>query len=489
MLALTPAVPIPTVFVSSVVHGRTRSDPGLAPIRARICDLVERQFRWNCICSGITDADFWGASLSACLSGVERCDLFLCLFWNRTGSIVDWQGVSVTEHELYRAMNLQKPIRVYIVDSPRREATLSAFLSFLTTDPILGQYVRCCSIKQVFARVREDLLKFAEEKAKPDGIRKLKFQPYLPDYLAALRRSSSPIQSLSHAEHQVFDAGVVEANLDLIRALHSTGGHRQILDVGYDTFRMLRLRPPHRYPNWAGPWLTFLRFWFGASSWLGNIEGPFGSIAASRAAMEIARISEDFVAFHAAAGMLGSSVYTLATITAARGRTIREPDLVRQSLLRSNVLTRQALTYNTLTFRRLAANDPNVTSSRASMFLQLGRKTEALELFKLALRQTRDPDDRTRLYSEIGRTLLAENKLQEGIRLVEKSVLEMQPTPISSQIRILRGYAEALVGLKSFGNAQVVAEEALRLAKLHGYTHQQAICESVLTMAEHRKKK
>ena len=187
--------------------------------------------------------------------------------------------------------------------------------------------------------------------------------------------------------------------------------------------------------------------------------------------------------------MLGSSVYTLATITAARGRTIREPDLVRQSLLRSNALTRQALTYNTLTFRRLAANDPNVTSSRASMFLQLGRKTEALDLFKLALRQTRDPDDRTRLYSEIGRTLLAENKLQEGIRLVEKSVLEMQRTPISSQIRILRGYAEALLGLKSFGNAQVVAEEALRLAKLHGYTHQQAICESVLTMAEHRRKK
>src|SRR6266480_1443384 len=107
----------PTIFLSSVIRGISTSFPGLGVHREEIYDLVVNHFGWECLCSGVHDGAFWGGPLSACIQGVERCDLFLGILWHQSGSIIDYHRISVTEHEIYTALNHQKALRLYIVDA------------------------------------------------------------------------------------------------------------------------------------------------------------------------------------------------------------------------------------------------------------------------------------------------------------------------------------------------------------------------------------
>ena len=474
----------PIVFVSSVIKGSCTDDPGLAPIRGRVTDLVTKDFGWNCICSGITDSSFWGAPLSACLQAVDSCDLFLAIFWESSGTILDYQGISVTEFELYRAMNNRKAIRAYVLESTHRDPPLTQFLSVLANDPHLGQYVRKCSPRSVLGKIREDLTEFGRIYRSSRSRKQLSFQPYIDVYLEDLRKSNPPRRLSVTYTPTTFSPDVVMQNLDHMAELHAKSDHMGILDVGYSTLRMLQLRPPQTYPHFRGAWLRLLEYWFGACSWLGIVDGPFGSIVASRATMEVSRLCENFVDYHHAAGMLGSSLYILATSYAAKASLADERKWKRACLSRSTALIKRALSYNTLVYYRSPIADPCVTSTRASILLHLGHHDQALNLYKLADRQAETTADRVRLKAEIGRMLVICRAAHRGLHLIENSVAESCNLDVSVRMRVLRNYAEALNSARHFIDAEAAALQALTFANGHGYLHQAELCCGLLARTE-----
>jgi hypothetical protein len=472
-----------TIFLSSVIRGASPSDPGLRPYRKAIYDLVVNHFGWDCLCSGVDDDAFWGGPLSACIRGVERCDLFLGILWHQSGSIIDYHRISVTEHEIYTALNSQKVIRLYVVDAEERDPALQALIDVLSRDIELGVYLRRCSIGKLYDIVRHDFESFKKHRLSGARGRSMARKLYLNKYLKGLLCSSNPFRLASEIrEEEAWQPARLVSLLGEMDRLHSIQNHVGILRIGCQALPILQARSPLRFPKSRPLWTHFLGRWYGACNWLGHLEGNFGSLAAGRAAMEIARLSEDFSSFHEWAAILGSTLYTLGTLVSASerlpDRAVNAPGQKEGDLILAN-----ALAYNSLSFLRCSAPDANLLSSRASLLFHLGGDDIAMGLFETCLRRVSTASEYARTLGMIGRIHLRKGRRRAAERCLDSSLQCSFKGDPGAQVRCQRNYAEALIEQGHVSEGLEFLQRILQDADRYGFLHQARVCEGAIARA------
>lgn len=127
----------PKVFLSSTIKGKTPYDPGLGPYRDKIRNMIINDFGWNCTLSEKDSSDFWGSNVSACLNAVSNSDLYIGIFWKRYGTIITDSGLPLTEMEFYRALNKRMPMKIYVIESSKRETSLQSLLDWVRHEQFL----------------------------------------------------------------------------------------------------------------------------------------------------------------------------------------------------------------------------------------------------------------------------------------------------------------------------------------------------------------
>jgi hypothetical protein len=471
----------PIVFLSSVVTGKNPSDPGLAPTRRAIHELIQKRFGWTCICSGVSDSQFWGAPLSACLDGVDRCDLFIGIFWYRTGFIVDTQGTAVTEMEVYRALNQRKLMRLYILDSEHRDPALITFLELIKGDPYLGEYVQQCSLAELMPRLALDLESFWQMWNKSDS-RPTLHRELFTDALCRLLRHGPTGQiclPVTSSRRQVFDKDVVTSGLSLMERLHAKQDHVALVGQSQQVLRALQTRPPSQFPQARPLWVRFLTLSAGALNWLAHLEGNFGAIAFARALMETTRLSEDFSAFHASAGIMSNCLYTLATAKLSRARLSDSAEW--RCYLRDEAasLFKRALVYNSVACFKSTRLNPHDLNCRASILLHSGDVGGAVHLLRQALRMATSAEEGARLLGELGRGLVISGSPSLGMKMIDESCQLVETGSAGAMVRSRRVFAEALLIVGDVREGAVAAELTSRLAVEHGFLHQALVCDGL----------
>jgi tetratricopeptide (TPR) repeat protein len=471
----------PTIFLSSVIRGVSKSLPALALHREEIYDLVVNHFGWECLCSGVDDGAFWGGPLSACIQGVERCDLFLGILWHQSGSIIDYHRISVTEHEIYTALNHQKALRLYIVDAEKRDPALQALIDVLSRDIELGVYIRRCGIADLRETVREDLESFRKNRLAGIDNSEMSRKLYLHKYLRGLAHSPAPFPlTYNVGAADTWDPDRLLTLLNEMDRFHAVQDHVAILNAGCHALPILQARSPVQFPKVRPLWTHFLGRWYGACNWLGRLEGHFGSLAAGRAAMEIARLSEDFLSFHEWAAILGSTLYTLGTLVAAGERLPGRAPSGVSGRRESELILNNALAYNSLSFYRRPAPDINLLSSRASLLFHLKDNDTALSLFQTCLHRVGTHSEYSRTLGMIGRIQLRKGRRKAADRCLEDSIQGSFIGDPGAQVRCGRNYAEALIAQGRIQEGLAFLQEVLRDANRYGFVHQARVCEGVV---------
>jgi tetratricopeptide (TPR) repeat protein len=241
--------------------------------------------------------------------------LYVGLFWQRAGDKEDLENIYITEMEFYRAVNTRKSIRIYVIEANPStvDRDLYLFLKTLKEDPLEGQCIRPCkSADDLINKLRNDLEYFEdcrskgetphwtsycllEEALKKRGLLKPRLEPYQLHVTEQINRDflQQKIEKMQeHFNRSEFpEAADIGANL-----LHG--------------FLSLRISPENKelLPLWA----IFLRMWSGSCTWLGLIDGTFGSLWAAKMQKRTFQILGWWGSMYGSANLISNAYYVLA---------------------------------------------------------------------------------------------------------------------------------------------------------------------------------
>ncbi len=228
----------------------------------------------------------------------------------------------MTELEFYHAMNLRKPMRIYVIQDKYREQFLQLFLDLLK----LEQYLCFCTLHELKAKIRKDLEEFGRRWPSKELI--AEFVP--PFYLDEVMRKLSvlPLELpflTQELEYRRFDKDFVLEKLQKMRTKDLSHQYVEVLKEGWGVMNMLRLRPlSYKYREFCNLWVEFLKYWEDACGWYGYVEGTFGSVWASKALWETYRLLEAWPLYNSATSGVSSSLYTLSTLKEAKASFIED---------------------------------------------------------------------------------------------------------------------------------------------------------------------
>jgi tetratricopeptide (TPR) repeat protein len=259
----------PWVFLSSVVRGLEGS-------RAKIRQLIEDR-GWTCLDSTVHPR--FGGAPSACLNLVDQADLYLALFCEGTGTVDPITGLPITELEFYRAFYGEKPMRLYLLDSERREPRLGWFLDFWG-GTFYGAvwFIRCRNEGDLYKKVFNDLRYFEDLYYKNQtDLWVVRSLPH-PDDLPIVRPLPGPNQPASpRLRSTTFDDAIAE-----VTNSYRTHTHENVVAQVARTFK--NLWPPQTVAETDG-WLDLLRMWCHAALWGGLYKLAVWSALLSREIM------------------------------------------------------------------------------------------------------------------------------------------------------------------------------------------------------------
>ena len=484
---------VPTIFISSTLKGVKPTDPGLKPYREKLCKMIKENFKWKCICSEESYQYFWGTSLWACLKAVEDSDLYIGIFWKRYGSIVIPHELSMTEFEFYRAMNLRKAMRIYIIldDSNYREGMLQLFLDFITSDHEIGNYVCFCKLSELEEKVKIDLDAFGKVWDSKKEISRI-ISPYYIDEalkrLGLLPFELPFLEKLSSTVRYSFDKEYVLEKLQGMSSSYLKYKFVEVLKNGWDVLNMLKLRPPGVYREYRTLWAEFLRLWGGACNWYGHIEGNLGSVWASKSLMEVYRLLEDWSQFHSSAGTFSSTLYTLAGIKEAKilgAFTRLKKDLEQQH----KGYLKQALFYSNFVFAKSDRIETGILSVRGNIHRELSDYKSAIADFRSAIDLCSSKESRAHIIADLGLTQMLKGDEENGMNNLEeaKVICERQGLKSPWDIRVQKRFGEGLMVAQKWKEAEEEIKKAIKLSKQWKLGHQMRIAITGLQRIEKKK--
>lgn len=480
---------VPKVFISSTVKGVKPEDSGLEPYREKLYKLVTEKFKWECTCSGISDQYFWGPALAACLKAVEDSNFYIGIFWKRHGFIVIPQEMSITELEFYRAINLRKPMRIYIIHDDNREILLQLSLDFIMSDPEIAPYVCFCNLSELEEKVKIDLEEFGNAWDSEEGIDRFVPPYYIDESLKMLDLLPSELLFLEEppiAKH-LFDKDFVLKKLQDMESNYSKYKFEDVLRDGWDVLNMLRFKPPGKYKEYRTLWAKFLGLWSGACNWSGHIEGSLGSVWASKSLLEIYRLLEAWSLFGSSAGGLSSTLYTLTGIKDAKSLVVG--DVWQEVLKKQRVqLLKEALRCCNYALIKSGRVQGGLLSIRGSIHRELGNYKSAVADFRCAIDIGGSEESHASHLSNLGLSQILDGDRQKGMRNLErnKEICDRVKSPWT--VRIRKRFGEGLIVTQNWDEAKEEIKKAIQLGKQLKLGHQVITAVADLHRIEKKKK-
>lgn len=466
---------LPKVFISSTIKGVKRGDPGLEPYRQKLHKMITDEFKWDCICSGESDQYFWGPSLAACLNNVENSDLYIGIFWRRYGSIVIPHEISMTEFEFYRARNLRKPMRIYIIrdESNYREEQLKLFLDLTMSDPEIATYACFCDLSQLEEKVRIDLELFEKAFDSEEEIDKFVPPYYIDESLKMLDLLPSELIILKEPPltKASFDKEFVLKKLKDMETNYSEYKFDGVLQNGWDVLNVLKLTPPGKYKEFRTLWARFLRLWSGACNWFGYIEGSMGSVWASKSLLEIYRILEDWSLFNSWVGGVSSTLYTLAGIKEAKTHGVGGK--WQKEFRKENMhLLKHALSCCNYAFSKSGTISGGLLSVRGNIHRELRNFKFAIADFQLAINIGGSEEYHASLLGDLGLTQIIKGDYRNGMRNLERGAKMCDRFKSPWKVRILKRFGEGLIVMQEWEEAEKEIKRVIHLGKQRKLGHQ-----------------
>lgn len=475
---------VPKVFISSTVKGIYSKDIGLKPYREEIYKMITTEFEWECACSGESDQYFWGSNLSACLNAVEYADLYIGIFWRRYGNLVARFGLPMTELEFYKALNLKKPMRIYVIDANYREYRLQLFLDWLKWE----QYLCFCTLNELKEKIRSDLEDFGRRWPLKELIEKFVPPSYLDEIMKELNLLPLELPFLSQELcYKEFDKEFFLEKLQNMRARQSNHQYAEMLKEGWDAINMLRLRLPHKYKEFRNQWVAFLKLWEDACGWFGYIEGAFGSLWASNLIMEMYRLLEAWPLYNTGANMVASSLYALSTLKESKTPLLKEERWRKELTAQARKILQQSFDYNNFAFYRSDKISLGIWSVRGNIYRKLGNFEEAVKSHSTAIDLCISEEQYGMQCSHLGRSkILKGNK--EGIKDLEKGAEICGKIETPSAIRTKKALGQGLAILSEWDRAEEETKKAFQLAKKMQLGHQVETIKASLKKIKEKKK-
>ncbi len=430
--------------------------------------MIISKFRWKCIRSEGTGAEFWGSNISACLDAVACADLYIGIFWKRYGPIIADSGLPLTEMEFYRALNLKKPMRIYVIESEQREPSLQLFLDWVKHE----QFLIFCKIDELLQKIGEGLEYFGKKWPSNRLLLSLVPPSYIDEILNKLDLLPQELCIFrTEPKFDIFDKDLVSKKLKNMKTFHELYKYEEVIGEGWQVLNMLRFKPPHIYKEFRRFWISFLSMWEDSCNWYGYIQGSVGSLWAAKSLREIYRLSEAWSLFNSSAGIISSNLYALATSIEAKATLINIPAWKDILSNQARQLLFQSLDYVNLSFCRGVAISVAACSIRGNINRKLGNFDESIESHLMAKERCTSDEGLGMQISHIGRAKILK-KDKDGLKVLEEGVIICKNLQSPSEVRTLKALGQGLVEIGEFDRAEEIGKNALHLAEKRKLGHQ-----------------
>lgn len=475
---------VPKIFISSTIKGKAPSDPCLEPYRQEICKMITSEFGWESICFEENDKYFSGSNISACLNAVQYADLYIGIFWKRHGSLITPFCLPLTELEFYRALNLKKPMRIYVIESTTREPYLQLFL-----DWVKGERFLCfCNLNELKGNIRNFLNHFGNIWFSKKLVSLLVPPSYIDEvlkklYILPMELTIIPKETVCN----IFDKEFIIVKLKKMKLLQSNYKYDEIIKEGWEILNMLSLKPPVKNKEFYELWIEFLQLWENACSWYGYIDGTFGSLWAAKSLMEMYRMTEIWPLFNSAASIVSSSTYALATLKQSKSQFIEDSKWQHELQKQSENLLHQALDYINFSFLRGGITSSGVWSIKGNIYRKLGDFDKAIKSHLMAIDKCISDEGYGIQISHLGRAKILKGD-KKGLKNLEEGMTICNDLQSPSKVRTLKALGQGLIKLRKLDRAEEIIKKALHLAKKRGLGHQLESIKAALEIIKKRKR-
>ncbi|HEX8174054.1 MAG TPA: DUF4062 domain-containing protein [Pyrinomonadaceae bacterium] len=305
----------PVVFLSSVFRD-------LKQHRDRIYRIITEEFGWECNAYESHSEEYVGSTEKACLNKVEACDLFIGVFWKHSGSVIPHDNVYITEMEYYRARNLRKPMRMYVVNAGPEDADadLEYFIKSMM-EPDNGLCIEFCKdFHELITKLKKGLDYFGDCWEKGDVAH------WVPSFLIdkilkdrGFLIENSELYRLPRRAQVM--AGPVDMRhfrrkVELMRSDYERSEFQRAGEIGSELLLdFLNAGISFEKKELLPLWTDFLRMWAGTCTWLNILNVPYGGVWAARILRETYQAQEHWASFHDSASLLSHVHYVQACST------------------------------------------------------------------------------------------------------------------------------------------------------------------------------
>ena len=446
----------PRVFLSSVIRG-------LEECRTKIRRLIEDR-GWTCLDS--TAHPGFGGTPTACLNLVDEGDLYLGLFYERTGTVEPIELLPITELEFYRAL-YRKPMRLYVLRSHAPEPRLRLFLDFWSGNFFGGVWFTTCPDQgSLLQQISRDLDHF--EILYASGETNNWVVPPLP------RSLPSQLVLPHRRPYGRLHIKSIEDAIQRASNSYTSNNHADVIAQAARIFGTLW--PPKTDPE-SGAWLELLRIWCHAALWMGFY--PF-AIWASLLSRELMVRHRRFASFCTVCSNIALSYYVCAERVKANTAW---SDQKQGELNVSKRLYEIALVADELA--RQQQRGPTPYLHRAYELSALGEHDKAIEDFKEIERMEGGNGVwHAHALASLGRAYARKRqflKAGQHLDLAMSKIINQLKTPlaVSTGASIAEGYIE----LGEVKTGCELCEQLVRLASEAGLADQEFKIRSLLRWA------
>lgn len=424
----------PSIFISSTHSLRAH--------REEVCRVVIDEFGWGAKASGVAEARFGGETKASCVAEVETADLYLGIFGRRSGELVVPHSVTWTEMEFYHALNLRKPMLLYVLNAPGRDRYSSLFVRMLGKEPRGGVFFRACDgLDDLLRQARGDLEEFGRRRAAGETF--WVPPPFLKDELRQLGVFADEYASLTSqappgARH--LDGEQVREGLARMQQHYDRLEFPEAAAVGAELLGPLlrgagggRRREPLEMLS------KFLLMWAGSCTWLGYVGGSFGAVWAAHARRESYRRLEAWNLFNQSAALITNCLYVLSSFESISAAHSGSAGSKKYHHGRRKALLKTALLYDDWYLARAGSAHPSY--HRSSILRELGDYDAAAEELKRLLRH---PLTRGNINSASGEVNEANYTSYLGLTTALGGAEKGMPGAVREGVRVLR-QAEASI--------------------------------------------
>jgi hypothetical protein len=420
----------PKVFISSVVVS-------LEEHRERIYEIITNEFHWLCNASGISDQAFGGPPKTACFNAIEDSDLYLGVFWKRSGSLVIPHNLFMTEMEFYHALNLRKSMRIYVLEAQRRDEYLRLFLDHITNEPEEGQYIRFCKdMADLLRKIREDLKYFGDRWFKGRT-------PWIPSIFLEAEMQNIGVLSneLLHYNIKVparnkiiYDPDWTVERVAIMQEHYEKLEFPQAFEVGASILQaFLSNRLLLKNKEFLSLWADFLRMWAGSCTWLGKVDDNFGALWAAKQRRQTYRILEAWSEMNESTGLITNCFYVHANMKKIKAAYTNSPTWQVYFEGQHKFALQRAAAYDEEYIARVAY--PSSHSHRPYILRELGEYDQAISDLEKRMIYTSNTNEMSfiNLKAQLGTTIILKGKerrargvLRDGMRLLREAESEVK---------------------------------------------------------------